>query len=68
MFGEFKETQICRYTSFNTLFSMMNYLSFRRNGLVGMNDKSEVNYVANYLNGIEKPISKLHHNSVIALN
>lgn len=68
MFGEFNETQICRYTSFSTLFSMMNYLSFRMNGLVGMNDKSEVNYVDTYLNGIEKPISKLHHNSVIALN
>jgi hypothetical protein len=68
MFGEFEETKICRYTSFNTLFSMMNYLSFRMNGLVGMNDKSEVNYVDTYLNGIEKPISKLDENAVIALN
>ncbi|WP_400073772.1 DUF2971 domain-containing protein [Zobellia russellii] len=68
IFGEFLETKICRYTTLDTLFSMLNYLSFRMNGLVGMNDKSEVNYVDNYLNGVERPLSKMHHTTVIALN
>jgi len=68
MLGEFKDTQICRYTSLKTIFEMLNYVSFRMNGLVGMNDKSEVNYVETYLNGIEKPLIKEHHNTIIAIN
>ncbi|MDC8003854.1 type I restriction enzyme HsdR N-terminal domain-containing protein [Aureisphaera galaxeae] len=68
IFGDFLETKICRYTTLDTLFSMLNFISFRMNGLVGMNDKSEVNYVDNYLNGVERPLSKMHHNTVIALN
>ena len=68
MMGEFKDTQICRYTSLNTIFDMLNYISFRMSGLVGMNDKSEVNYVDAYLNGAQKPISKEHPNTIIALN
>jgi hypothetical protein len=68
MMGEFKDTQICRYTSLNTIFDMFNYISFRMSGLVGMNDKSEVNYVDVYLNGAQKPISKEHPNTIKALN
>ncbi|WP_299678492.1 DUF2971 domain-containing protein [uncultured Dokdonia sp.] len=68
IFEEFSETKICRYTTLDTLFSMLNFISFRMNGLVGMNDKSEVNYVDNYLNGVERPLSKMHHNTIIALN
>lgn len=74
MFGEFKDTQICRYTGLKTIYDMLFYLSFRMSGLVGMNDKSEVNYVENYLNrdkeniSIEKPLIKEHHNTIIALN
>jgi len=68
MMGEFKDTQICRYTSLNTIFDMLNYISFRMSGLVGMNDKSEVNYVDVYLNGAQKPISKEHPNTIKALN
>lgn len=68
MLGEFKDTQICRYTSLKTIFEMLNFISFRMNGLVGMNDKSEVNYVETYLNGVEKPLIKEHHNTIIAIN
>ncbi|MGG5207693.1 DUF2971 domain-containing protein [Chryseobacterium sp. MIQD13] len=74
MFGEFKESKICRYTSLRTIFDMLNYLSFRMNGLVGMNDKSEANYVENYLNRnndtitIERPLIKEHHKTISALN
>ena len=68
MFGEFKEKEICRYTSLNSLYSSLNNISFRMSGLVGMNDKSEVNYVDTYLNGIEKPLIKEHHNTITAIN
>jgi len=74
MFGEFKDTQICRYTSLKTIFDMLSYLSFRMNGLVGMNDKSEVNYVESYLNrgdgivSFEKPLIKEELDTIISLN
>lgn len=74
MFGEFKETKICRYTTLNTLFEMLKNISFRMSGLVGMNDKSEVNYVDNYFEKesnktiIEKPLNKEHHNTITAIN
>lgn len=68
MFGEFKEKEICRYTSLDSLFSTLNNISFRMSGLVGMNDKSEVNYVDTYLNGVEKPLIKEHHNTITAIN
>jgi hypothetical protein len=74
MFGEFTDKQICRYTGLKTIFDMFSYLSFRMSGLVGMNDKSEVNYVENYLNkdngaiSVDKPLIKEHHNTIIAIN
>jgi hypothetical protein len=68
MLGEFKDKKICRYTSLNTIYDMLNYISFRMSGIVGMNDKTEVNYVETYLNGIEKPLIKEHYNTIIALN
>jgi hypothetical protein len=68
MFGSFTDKTICRYTTLNTIFSMLNFLSFRMNGLVGMNDKSEVNYVESYIAGNDKPLIKQHHSSVTAIN
>ncbi|MFD2099130.1 DUF2971 domain-containing protein [Flagellimonas iocasae] len=68
LLGKFEDNQICRYTTINTIFSMLNYMSFRMNGLVGMNDKSEVNYVDTYLKGFEKPLIDEHHSRISALN
>lgn len=68
LLGEFKEKQICRYTTLKTVFEMINFISFRMSGIVGMNDKSEVNYVETYLNGVERPLIKEHHNRISALN
>jgi len=68
LIGEFTEKSICRYTSLNTLYYMLNNLTFRMNGIAGMNDKSEVNYVDTYLNGVEKPLYKEHYNTIIAMN
>jgi|GEM_PF-819743 len=64
LFGIFTETKICHYTSFRTLFEVLNNLTFRLSGIVGMNDKSEVNYVENYLSrgnnssDLGKPLNK----------
>lgn len=68
LLGEFKETKICRYTSLKSLFTSLNNSTFRMNGLVGMNDKTEVNYVDDYLNDAPIPYQKLHHNTVTAIN
>jgi hypothetical protein len=74
MFGEFKDKRICRYTSLGTAFAMLNNLSLRMNGLLGMNDKSEVNYVENYFSrkdntlSIAKPIIKEPRNTITELN
>lgn len=68
LLGEFKEAKICRYTSLKSLFTSLNVSTFRMNGLVGMNDKTEVNYVDDYLNDAPIPFQKLHHNTVSAIN
>lgn len=74
LIGEFKETQICRYTTLKSAFEMFNNLSFRMSGLIGMNDKSEVNYVETYLNSrnnhslIAKPLIKEDLNTISEIN
>ena len=68
LMGQFKEQKICRYTSLESLFSTLNNISFRMNGLVAMNDISEVDYVDNYLNKFNRPFNRLHHTSVMAIN
>jgi hypothetical protein len=68
LLGEFKETKICRYSTLKSLFTSVNNLSFRMNGLVGMNDKTEVDYVDNYLNDYSIQFQKLHYNTITAIN
>jgi hypothetical protein len=68
LLGEFKETKICRYTSLKSFFTSVHNTTFRMNGLVGMNDKTEINYVDDYLNDFPIPFQKLHHNTVSAIN
>lgn len=68
LLGEFKESKICRYTSLKSLFASLNNSTFRMNGLVGMNDKSEINYVDDYLNDFPITYQKLHHNTISAIN
>lgn len=68
LLGEFKENKICRYTSLKSLFITINLSTFRMNGLLGMNDITEINYVDDYLNDAPIPFQKLHHNTVSAIN
>ena len=42
-----KISSVCRYTSFNTLFKTLDDKKYRMNGICGMNDKSEINFVEN---------------------
>lgn len=39
-----QDTSICRYCSLDSIFSTINYGTIRMNGIIGMNDKSEVDY------------------------
>ena len=43
--------KIYRYTTLETVFATINHQSLRMNGLVGMNDISEVGYVEDYIDG-----------------
>ena len=60
--------KIFRYTTFNTLFEMLTRNSFRMNCLIGMNDPTEVNYVENYITGINHDYTQAHWQSVDAHN
>lgn len=42
-------TKVYRYTTLDTVFATLNNLSLRMNGIAGMNDISEVEYVDHYL-------------------
>jgi hypothetical protein len=47
--------EIHRYTSLETVFATLNYKSIRLNGIVGMNDISEIGYVESYLDKNYQP-------------
>lgn len=49
LLGSFKINYIYRYTTLNGLFDSLKNLTFRMNGIIGMNDKSETNFVDQYL-------------------
>lgn len=68
LFGDFKETILCRYTSLNALFSMLKNTSIRMNGLMGMNDTSEVDYVDNYLKNYAKTLSNRSQGEIEEIN
>lgn len=74
LLGEFKAKTIYRYTSLNTLFDSIKNLSYRMSGIMGMNDKSEANFVDQYFSKIEtkpineKPLNFQHHKTISSLN
>ena len=60
--------KIYRYTTINTVYSMLNYNSFRMNCLVGMNDTTEVNYAENYITGTNRDYTQAPWQTVDAYN
>jgi len=60
--------KIYRYTTLNTIYSMLNYNSFRMNCLVGMNDTTEVNYAENYITGTNRDYAQAAWQTVDAYN
>lgn len=50
---------IYRYTTLDTVFSTIKYTSIRLNGIVGMNDTSEVGYVESYLDNGFVPMDNI---------
>lgn len=61
-------TKIFRYTSLSTIFSMLNFNSFRMNCLVGMNDITEVNYAETYITGVAHDFTNAKWQTVDAYN
>lgn len=61
-------SKVYRYTTLSTIYSMLNYNSFRMNCLVGMNDTTEVNYAENYITGTNRDYSQAHWQTVDAYN
>lgn len=61
-------TKVYRYTTLSTIYSMLNFNSFRMNGLVGMNDITETNYAENYITGTNRDYSQAHWKTVDASN
>lgn len=66
--GEFKHSEIYRYTSLQTAFEIIKNGSFRMNGLFGMNDKSEINYAENFITDKPIPFNQLPGETINALN
>lgn len=52
---------IYRYTTLDTLFTMLNKGTYRMNGIMGMNDKSEINYFDNKCTIEISPIEELNN-------
>jgi hypothetical protein len=61
-------TKIYRYTTLNTVYSMLINNSFRMNCLVGMNDTTEVNYAENYITGTNRDYTQAQWQTVDAYN
>lgn len=59
LIGSYLGRQLCRFTSLRALFCTINYKKQRMNGLVSMNDKTEVDYVAKYIGKKEKELKVL---------
>lgn len=47
LIGEYTEPDVCRYTSLGSLYYTLTNHTFRLNGLAGMNDKGERNFLQN---------------------
>lgn len=61
-------TSIYRYTSFNSMFETIKNQTIRMNGLPGMNDTTEVNYVDNYVNDTELKLHEELPQTIAAVN
>ncbi|NQY11208.1 MAG: DUF2971 domain-containing protein [Flavobacteriales bacterium] len=70
MLPRFSDSWVYRYTTLDTLFSTLTFNSYRMFGLVGMNDRTEINYVDNYLHNdrLIKPFETSHYKTVESAN
>lgn len=51
MLPPFNDSWVYRYTTMNTIFSCLQHNTYRMFGVVGMNDRTEADYVSNYIDG-----------------
>lgn len=65
---KFADTNIFRYTTVSSLESMLKYNTYRMNGIVGMNDPTEIDYVDFLVYGWRKPLDEWTANEVEEIN
>lgn len=59
LIGYYVGDKLCRFTSLRALFCTINYKKQRMNGIVSMNDKTEVDYVKTYICKKDKTLGSL---------
>lgn len=62
LLGDETPNKVHRYTSLDTVFYMLKNGTYRMNGIVGMNDPSEIDYFDEYCYGSKKPSYKILNN------
>ena len=60
--------KIYRYTSLNSIYSMLSNNTFRMHCLVGMNDPTEVSYAENYITDTNFDFTQAHFQTIDAYN
>lgn len=65
---EKKINKVYRYTTLDSLYSMLHYNSYRMNCLVGMNDTTEVSYAENYIYGSQVDIANAAWQTIDSYN
>lgn len=63
-----KYKQICRYVPFETIFQMLKNQTIRMNGIAGMNDTTEVNYIEKYIYNTDTSYGKRTDADLLAIN
>jgi hypothetical protein len=62
------EENVCRYTSFETMYQMLNNKSYRMGSDIAMNDRGEIDYVDKYIGLFYKPLQSLSLSEMQLLN
>lgn len=62
------ERAICRYTTFDSLYHMINNKTFRMGSDIAMNDRGEIDYVDKYIGLFYKPLQGLSLSELQQMN
>jgi hypothetical protein len=62
------EEAVCRYTTLESVYYMVEGISFRMVSHIAMNDRGEIDYVDKYINNLYKPLQSLSLKEMQQLN